>query len=66
MKQSFDGTDDELKITAIHSRVFILLTMFALHLMTWVYADAVAGFSVGEMTALAYVGAYSYIDGFKT
>lgn len=67
LKQSFDGTDDELKITANTQPCLYLVDLcsaLALNDMG-IYADAVAGFSVGEIAALAYAGAYSYIDGFK-
>ena len=30
-----------------------------------IYADGTAGFSLGEIAALAYSGAYSYTDGFR-
>lgn len=67
LKQSFEGPDDELKITSNTQPCLYLVDLcsaLALNDMG-IYADAVAGFSVGEIAALAYAGAYSYLDGFK-
>lgn len=67
MKQSFEGTDEELKITANTQPCMYLVELAAALSLNekGIYADAVAGFSLGEIGALAYGGSYSYLDGFK-
>ena len=67
MKQSFEGTDEELKITANTQPCMYLVELAAALLLNekGVYADGVAGFSLGEIGALAYAESYSYLDGFK-
>ena len=67
IKQSFEGTDDELKITANTQPCMYLVELAAALSLNekGVYADAVAGFSLGEIGALAYGGSYSYLDGFR-
>ena len=65
--QSFEGTDEELKITANTQPCMYLVELAAALSLNekGIYADAVAGFSLGEIGALAYGGSYSYLDGFK-
>ena len=67
MSQSFAGTDDELKLTVNTQPCLYLVDLGAALSLNdnGIYADAVAGFSLGEVAALAYAGAYSYNDGFK-
>lgn len=67
MKQSFEGTDEELKITANTQPCMYLVELAAALSLNekGIYADGVAGFSLGEIGALAYGGSYSYLDGFK-
>ena len=67
IEQSFSGTDEDLKITANTQPCMYLVSLAAALSLNekGVYADAVAGFSLGEIGALAYGGSYSYLDGFK-
>ena len=67
MKQSFEGTDEELKVTANTQPCMYLVELSAALMLNekGIYADGVAGFSLGEIGALAYGGSYSYLDGFK-
>ena len=67
MNQSFNGTDEELKQTINTQPCLYLVEMAAALSLNeaGIYADGVAGFSLGEIPALAYAGAYSYTDGFK-
>lgn len=67
MNQSFSGTDEELRITANTQPCLYLVDLSAAISLNemGVYADGTAGFSLGEIAALAYSGAYSYADGFK-
>lgn len=67
MEQSFNGTDEELKITKNTQPCLYLADLCsALALKeAGIKADGVAGFSLGEIAALAYAGAYSCEDGFK-
>ena len=67
LNQSFNGTDDELKITANTQPCLYLVDLCAALSLNekGVFADGVAGFSLGEIAALSYAGAYSYSDGFK-
>ena len=66
-KQSFEGTDEELKKTSNTQPCLYLVDLSAALALNanGVFADGAAGFSLGEIAALAYGGAYSYIDGFK-
>lgn len=66
-EQSFSGTDEELKITKNTQPCLYLVDLAAALSLgeKGIYADGVAGFSLGEIAALAYAGAYSYADGFK-
>ncbi|MBQ4527842.1 MAG: ACP S-malonyltransferase [Clostridia bacterium] len=67
MKQSFEGSDEELKITANTQPCLYLVDLGAALALedNGISADAVAGFSLGEIAALAYAGAYSHEEGFK-
>ena len=67
INQSFSGTDEELKQTKNTQPCLYLVDLAsALSLNEkGIFADAVAGFSLGEIAALAYAGAYTYADGFK-
>lgn len=65
--QSFSGSDEELKQT-INTQPCLFLVDLAAALSlndSGIYADGTAGFSLGEIAALAYSKAYSYEDGFK-
>ncbi len=66
-KQSFEGSAEELKITSNTQPCMYLADLgAALALLEeGVKPDAVAGFSLGEIAALAFANAYSYEDGFK-
>ncbi len=67
MEQSFNGSDEDLKITANTQPCMYLVEMAAALSLNekGIFADGVAGFSLGEIGALAYSNAYSYTDGFK-
>ncbi|MBQ8525105.1 MAG: ACP S-malonyltransferase [Clostridia bacterium] len=67
MNQSFAGTDEELKLTVNTQPCLYLVDLCAALSLNdnGIYADGVAGFSLGEIAALAYAGAYSHSDGFK-
>ena len=67
MAQSFEGSDDELKQTINTQPCLYLVDLSAALALNdnGIFADGVAGFSLGEIPALAYAGAYSYDDGFK-
>lgn len=67
MNQSFNGTDEELKKTINTQPCLYLVDMSAALSLNdnGIFADGVAGFSLGEIAALAYAGAYSYTEGFK-
>lgn len=67
INQSFAGTDEELKITANTQPCLYLVDLSAAISLNkaGIHADGTAGFSLGEIAALAYSGAYSYADGFK-
>ena len=66
-EQSFSGSDEELKITSNTQPCLYLVDLSAALALNekGIYADGTAGFSLGEIAALAYSGAYSYTDGFK-
>lgn len=67
MAQSFSGSDEELKQTINTQPCLYLVDLSAALSLNdkGIFADAVAGFSLGEIAALAYAKAYSYTDGFK-
>ena len=67
LRQSFEGTDEELKATENTQPCLYLVELAAAISLNemGIYADAVAGFSLGEVAALAYAGAYSQLGGFK-
>ena len=67
INQSFAGTDEELKLTVNTQPCLYLVDLGAALSLNdnGIYADAVAGFSLGEIAALAYAGAYSHEDGFR-
>lgn len=67
MEQSFNGSDEELKMTVNTQPCIYLVEMAAAALLNenGIYADGTAGFSLGEIAALAYSKAYSVEDGFK-
>lgn len=66
-EQCFNGSAEELKITKNTQPCLYLVDLCAALALKelGVSADGVAGFSLGEIAALAYAGAYSYEDGFK-
>ena len=67
MEQSFNGTDEELKNTANTQPCLYLVELAAAIALNenGIKADGVAGFSLGEIAALAYAGAYSHDAGFE-
>ncbi len=67
MNQSFFGSDEDLKKTVNTQPCMYLVELAAALSLNekGIYADGVAGFSLGEIAALAYAKAYSYTDGFK-
>lgn len=67
MDQSFSGTDEELKRTENTQPCLYLVDLASARALeeAGVHADAAAGFSLGEIAALAFGGAYSDADGFK-
>jgi len=67
MNQSFAGTDEELKKTENTQPCLYLVDLAAALALeeAGIHAKAAAGFSLGEIAALAFAGAYSAEDGFK-
>lgn len=67
LAQSFSGTEEELKITKNTQPCLYLADLAAALALSenGVKADGAAGFSLGEVAALAFAGAYSAQDGFK-
>ena len=67
MAQCFEGDAAELKQTVNTQPCLYLADLAAVLALTeaGVSADAVAGFSLGEIPALSYAGVYSYTDGFR-
>ncbi|HBI86114.1 MAG TPA: [acyl-carrier-protein] S-malonyltransferase [Ruminococcus sp.] len=65
--QSFAGTDEELKQTANTQPCLYLVDLAAALALeeAGVHADAAAGFSLGEIAALAFANVYSGSDGFR-
>jgi len=67
MAQSFTGSEEELKRTLNTQPCLYLVDLAAALALedAGISADGVAGFSLGEVAALAYAGAYSPMDGFE-
>lgn len=67
MTQSFSGTDEELKQTKNTQPCLYLVDLASALALeeAGVHADGAAGFSLGEIAALAYADVYSAADGFK-
>ena len=67
INQSFSGTDEELKDTSNTQPCLYLVDLAAALSLgdRGICADGAAGFSLGEVAALAYAGAYSHEDGFS-
>ena len=67
LKQCFEGTAEELKETQNTQPCLYLADLAAAIALseTGVMPDGVAGFSLGEIPALAFAGAYSHLDGFQ-
>lgn len=67
MAQSFEGTEDELRKTSNTQPCLYLVDLAAALALreNGVVPSAVAGFSLGEVAALAFGGAYSFEDGFR-
>ena len=67
MKQSFEGTDEELKFTCNTQPCLYLTEMAAAIALeeNGINADCVAGFSLGEIAALAFAKSYSPEKGFE-
>ncbi len=66
MTQSFSGTAEELRQTVNTQPCLYLVDLAAALALEekGIRADMCAGFSLGEVAALAYAGAYSHTDGF--
>lgn len=66
-RQCFSGTDEELRLTRNTQPCLYLAALSAASALNekGVFADGTAGFSLGEIAALSYAGAYSYLDGFR-
>lgn len=67
LKQSFEGTAEELSKTANTQPCLYLVDICAALALreNGICADAVAGFSLGELAALAYANAYTPEKGFE-
>ena len=67
MKQSFEGTAEELKETKNTQPCLYLVDLCAALALkeNGIVADGVAGFSLGEIAALSYGGVYSPEKGFE-
>lgn len=65
-RQCFEGTDEELKQTENTQPALYLADLAAAIALkeSGIVPEGVAGFSLGEIPALAFAGAYSYMDGF--
>jgi [acyl-carrier-protein] S-malonyltransferase len=63
----FQGTKDELTITANTQPCMFAVELAAAEALTssGIVPNAVAGFSLGEVTALTFAGAFSHADGFS-
>lgn len=67
MVQSFAGSEEELKRTCNTQPCLYLADLAAALALqeAGIYAEGAAGFSLGEIAALAFAGAYTLTDGFK-
>lgn len=67
LKQCFEGSDEELKQTKNTQPCMYLVELGAALSLNekGIFADGVAGFSLGEIGALAYAKSYSHEDGFR-
>ncbi len=67
MAQSFSGTAEELRQTENTQPCLYLADLAAALALEekGIHADLCAGFSLGEVAALAFAGAYSHEDGFR-
>lgn len=67
LKQCFEGTAEELKETQNTQPCLYLADLAAAIAVSeaGILPEAVAGFSLGELPALAFAGAYSHLDGFQ-
>ena len=67
MAQSFEGSAEELKRTENTQPCLYLVDLAAALALeeAGVHADAAAGFSLGEIAALAFAEVYSPVDGFR-
>lgn len=67
MEQSFNGTDEELRLTLNTQPCMYLADLAAALALkeAGIEPDCIAGFSLGEIPALSFAGAYSYTDGFR-
>lgn len=67
LEMTFSGSDEELKKTSNTQPCMYLTELAAAISLTekGVVPSGCAGFSLGEISALAFGGAYSYEDGFK-
>ena len=67
MAQSFEGTPEELKRTENTQPCLYLVDLAAALALeeAGIHADAAAGFSLGEIAALAFAEVYSPVDGFR-
>ncbi|NLV49262.1 MAG: ACP S-malonyltransferase [Clostridiales bacterium] len=65
--QCFDGSAEELKLTENTQPCMYLADLAAAVSLAeaGLKPDAAAGFSLGEIPALAFAGAFSYADGFR-
>ncbi len=66
-EQSFSGSEEALKITLNTQPCLYLADLAAAVALkeSGINPDFVAGFSLGEIPALAFAGAYSFEDGFR-
>lgn len=67
LEQCFSGTAEELKETQNTQPCLYLADLAAAIALSeaGVIPEGVAGFSLGELPALAFAGAYSHLDGFQ-
>lgn len=67
MAQSFSGTDEELKQTKNTQPCLYLVDLASALALeeAGIHAEGAAGFSLGEIAALAYADVYAAADGFK-